>query len=117
MIAAATRLLEQGGRDSVTTRAVADAAGLQPPARYRRFGDEDGLLDAVAEHGFTRFLAAKQQIAPSPDDPVTELRVGWDTVVAFGLANPALSTAARPGGSRRRRGRSGRVVPGVGDDE
>jgi AcrR family transcriptional regulator len=92
IIEAATGLLEQGGRDSVTTRGVADAAGLQPPAIYRLFGDKEGLLDAVAEHGFTQFLAVKQQLVPSPDDPVQELRVGWDTVVEFGLANPALYT-------------------------
>lgn len=83
-------LLESGGRDAVTTRAVADAAGLQPPAIYRLFGDKDGLLDAVAESGFTRFLAAKQQADPAPHDPVGELCNGWDTVVGFGLANPAL---------------------------
>jgi AcrR family transcriptional regulator len=92
IIEAATDLLERGGRDAVTTRAVADAAGLQPPALYRLFGDKEGLLDAVAEHGFTRFLAAKQQIEPAPQDPVKELRDGWDTVVGFGLANPALYT-------------------------
>ncbi|MFI2645865.1 TetR/AcrR family transcriptional regulator [Streptomyces sp. NPDC018610] len=92
IIEAATGLLERGGRDAVTTRAVADAAGLQPPALYRLFGDKEGLLDAVAEHGFTRFLAAKQQIEPAPHDPLKELRVGWDTVVEFGLANPALYT-------------------------
>jgi hypothetical protein len=44
----------------------------------------------VAEHGFTRFLAAKQQIEPTPRDPVKELRDGWDTVVEFGLTSPAL---------------------------
>ncbi|MFF2959204.1 TetR/AcrR family transcriptional regulator [Streptomyces sp. NPDC057963] len=92
VIDAATDLLERGGRDAVTTRAVADAAGLQPPALYRLFGDKEGLLDAVAEYGFTRFLAAKQQIDPAPQDPVKELRDGWDTVVEFGLANPALYT-------------------------
>ncbi|MGW1659013.1 TetR/AcrR family transcriptional regulator [Streptomyces atratus] len=85
-------LLERGGRDAVLTRAVADAAGLQPPALYRLFGDKEGLLDAVAEYGFTRFLAAKQQIDPAPQDPVMELRDGWDIVVEFGLANPALYT-------------------------
>ncbi|MFF8452386.1 TetR/AcrR family transcriptional regulator [Streptomyces leeuwenhoekii] len=92
IIDAATSLLERGGRDAVTTRAVADAAGLQPPALYRLFGDKKGLLDAVAEHGFARFLAAKQQIEPTPQDPVRELRDGWDTVVEFGLTNPALYT-------------------------
>lgn len=92
VIDAAIDLLERGGRDAVTTRAVADAAGLQPPALYRLFGDKEGLLDAVAEYGFTRFLAAKQQIDPAPQDPVKELRDGWDIVVGFGLDNPALYT-------------------------
>ncbi|MFJ5725209.1 TetR/AcrR family transcriptional regulator [Streptomyces sp. NPDC093149] len=85
-------LLERGGRDAVTTRAVAGAAGLRPPALYRLFGGKEGLPDAVAEYGFTRFLAAKQQIDPAPQDPVEELRDGWDTVVEFGPANPALYT-------------------------
>ncbi|MBM0276286.1 helix-turn-helix transcriptional regulator [Micromonospora sp. STR1s_6] len=82
-------LLERGGRDAVTTRAVAEAAGLQAPALYRLFGDKEALLDAVAEYGFTRFLAAKH-VDPDPQDPVRELRVRWDTAVEFGLANPAL---------------------------
>ncbi|MFC3502866.1 TetR/AcrR family transcriptional regulator [Micromonospora krabiensis] len=82
-------LLERGGRDAVTTRAVAEAAGVQAPALYRLFGDKEALLDAVAEYGFTRFLAAKH-IDPDPQDPIKELRVRWDTAVEFGLANPAL---------------------------
>ncbi|MFI6517913.1 TetR/AcrR family transcriptional regulator [Spirillospora sp. NPDC050679] len=89
IIDVAIELLERGGRDAVTTRAVADAAGLQPPALYRLFGDKEGLLDAVAEHGFARFLAAKH-IDPDPQDPVRELRAAWDIAVEFGLANPAL---------------------------
>lgn len=67
------------------------AAGLQPPAIYRLFGDKDGLLDAVAEHGFATFLAAKH-VDPDPPDPVEDLRAGWDLAVEFGLANPALYT-------------------------
>ena len=58
VIEAAIDLLARGGRDAVTTRAVAVAAGLQPPAIYRLFGDKDGLLEAVAEHGFATFLAS-----------------------------------------------------------
>ncbi|WP_067478967.1 TetR/AcrR family transcriptional regulator [Actinomadura hibisca] len=89
IVGVAIELLERRGRDAVTTRAVADAAGLQPPALYRLFGDKEGLLDAVAEHGFARFLAAKH-IDPDPQDPVGELRAAWDIAVEFGLANPAL---------------------------
>ncbi|MEV3922388.1 TetR/AcrR family transcriptional regulator [Actinomadura coerulea] len=89
VIEVALDLLERGGREAVTTRAVAEAAGVQPPALYRLFGDKEGLLDAVAEYGFTRFLAAKH-LEADPQDPINELRVRWDTAVEFGLANPAL---------------------------
>jgi AcrR family transcriptional regulator len=91
VIEAAIDLLTRGGRDAVTTRAVADAAGLQPPAIYRLFGDKEGLLDAVAEHGFASFLATKH-VDPDPADPIEDLRAGWDFAVEFGLANPALYT-------------------------
>lgn len=91
VIDAAIGLLARGGRDAVTTRAVADAAGLQPPAIYRLFGDKEGLLDAVAEHGFAAFLATKH-IDPDPADPIEDLRAGWDAAAEFGLANPALFT-------------------------
>ncbi|WP_406089135.1 TetR/AcrR family transcriptional regulator [Streptomyces sp. NBC_01013] len=89
VIEAAADLLAREGRDAVTTRAVAVAAGLQPPAIYRLFGDKDGLLEAVAEHGFTQFLAAKH-VDPEPRDPLDDLRAGWDLAVEFGLDNPAL---------------------------
>ncbi|WP_406135313.1 TetR/AcrR family transcriptional regulator [Streptomyces sp. NBC_01089] len=94
VIEAAADLLAREGRDAVTTRAVAVAAGLQPPAIYRLFGDKAGLLDAVSEYGFATFLATKQgeHAAPEPQDPIEGLRAGWDLAVEFGLANPALYT-------------------------
>lgn len=89
IVAAAAGLLESGGRDAVSTRAVSAAAGVQAPTIYRLFGDKQGLLHAVATDGFTRYLARKAGRAPS-DDPVQDLRVGWDLHVDLGLANPAL---------------------------
>ncbi|WBO68414.1 TetR/AcrR family transcriptional regulator [Streptomyces camelliae] len=89
IVEAAIGLLESSGRDAVTTRAVADAAGVQPPALYRLFGDKDGLLEAVAEHGFATFLASKR-VDPDPPDLIEDLRAGWDLAVEFGLAHPAL---------------------------
>ncbi|MFI6366633.1 TetR/AcrR family transcriptional regulator [Nocardia sp. NPDC050630] len=91
VIEAAADLLERAGRDAVTTRAVADMAGLQPPAIYRLFGDKDGLLEAVAEYGFAKFVAGKH-LDPDPADPIEDLRAGWDLAVEFGLSNPALYT-------------------------
>ena len=88
IVAAAADLLAGGGRDAVTTRAVAAAANVQAPTIYRLFGDKDGLLDAVAEHGFAAHLGSKR---PDPAaDPVEDLRNGWDQHIAFGLGNPAL---------------------------
>ncbi|MGZ2357106.1 TetR/AcrR family transcriptional regulator [Streptomyces sp. 372A] len=91
IIEAAVELLESGGPGAVSTRAVAAAAGMQPPAIYRHFGDKDGLLEAVAEYGYARFLESKRaQFDPAPQDPVEELRHGWDMVVEFGISRPEL---------------------------
>jgi len=100
VIAAAVALLARGGREALTTRAVAAAAGVQAPTIYRLFGDKQGLVDAVAEHGFRTYLRQKRTDGPS-DDPVEDLRLGWDLHVGFGLANPAIFPAMygdpRPG--------------------
>ncbi len=98
ILAAATRLVAGGGREAATTRAVATAAAVQAPTLYRLFGDKDGLLDAVAEQTLAEFVAAKSRRAPGTD-PVDNLRQGWDTYVAFGLANPAVFALmyTRPG--------------------
>ena len=91
IIAAATALLTQGGRDALTTRAVAAGAQVQAPAIYRIFGDKNGLLEAVAERGYEAYLGEKRARAQS-DDPLEDLRAGWDLHVDFGLSNPAIYT-------------------------
>ncbi|MFI5907537.1 TetR/AcrR family transcriptional regulator [Dactylosporangium sp. NPDC051541] len=88
IINAAYGLLREGGREAVSTRAVGAAAGVQAPTIYRTFGDKQGLLDAVAMHGFSSYLAGKTSLVAS-DDPVDDLRAGWDLHVGFGVANPA----------------------------
>jgi len=89
IIASTIDLLNNGGRDAVTTRAVADAAGVQAPTIYRLFGDKRGLLAAVAEHGFRTYLKEKAIREPGRD-PVEDLRVGWDLHIEFGLSHPAI---------------------------
>ena len=65
IVETAASLLADGGREAVTTRAVATAAGVQPPTIYRLFGDKVGLLDAVTEHGFQAYLATRGSRAPT----------------------------------------------------
>lgn len=86
---AAAGLLAQGGADALSTRAIGAAANVQAPTIYRLFGDKRGLLDALAVHGLTAYLERKSARQPC-DDPVADLREGWDEHVTFGLENPAL---------------------------
>ena len=84
---AATELLASGGRNAVTTRAVSAAAGVQPPTIYRHFGDMQGLLDVAARE--TLAIHVREQATRAlTNDPVDDLRRGWDLHVAFGLAHP-----------------------------
>jgi len=89
LVEVAAHLLATQGPDAVTTRAVALAAGMQAPTIYRLFGDKNGLLDAVAEHGFASYLARKPPVGADAD-PVESLHAGWELHVGFGLANPEL---------------------------
>ncbi|GAA3548713.1 TetR/AcrR family transcriptional regulator [Nonomuraea rosea] len=89
LVQVAARLLHEQGPAAVTTRAVAQAAGVQAPTIYRLFGDKEGLLDAVAEHVLATYVAGKTSGADR-GDPVADLRAGWDTHIGFGLANAAL---------------------------
>lgn len=90
----AARLLREHGPAAVTTRGVAEEAGVQAPAIYRLFGDKDGLLEAVAEHVMATFVSVKAATvaaaAADDVDPLEDLRAGWTTQIDFGLANPTL---------------------------
>ncbi|WP_233158330.1 TetR/AcrR family transcriptional regulator [Actinokineospora bangkokensis] len=115
IVAAAAALLREGGREAVSTRAVSAAAGVQAPTIYRAFGDKQGLLDAVALDGFQAYLSSKTGLPPS-DDPVADLRRGWDLHVGFGLANPALYSLIygepRPGAANPAAEAAARVLAG-----
>ena len=56
---------------------------------YRQFRDKEGMLNALTEHGFARYLARKQH-RRAQRDPVEALRRGWDEHVEFGLEHPML---------------------------
>jgi AcrR family transcriptional regulator len=103
MLEAAETLLNASPDRDIATRAVCEAVGVGAPVLYRIFGDKNGLLSAVVDYGFERYLSTKRAAAPSKD-PVVDLRDGWDTHVAFALEHPAVyrlmyspSFAAVPG--------------------
>ncbi|GAA0552902.1 TetR/AcrR family transcriptional regulator [Paractinoplanes ferrugineus] len=82
LLLAAAELLESGS--TVSTRAVCDQAGVQAPTLYHHFGSKQGLIDAVANHGFTQYTAVEKS-----GDPLVDLRAGWDRHVRFGLEHPS----------------------------
>lgn len=89
MLEAAEELLNASPDRDIATRAVCEAVGVGAPVLYRLFGDKNGLLSALVDHGFDRYLATKRAAEPS-EDPVEDLRNGWDTHVEFARSHPAV---------------------------
>lgn len=89
ILEAAESLLNASPDGEISTRAIAEAAGVGGPVLYRHFGDKNGLLRAVVDFGFDRYLSIKRAAVPA-EDPVDNLRNGWDTHVAFALDHPAV---------------------------
>src|SRR5437868_11550874 len=58
MLDAAASLLDEGGYDALSTRAVAVRTGLPIGSIYRFFGDKRALAQALARRNLERFLAA-----------------------------------------------------------
>ena len=85
----AVKLINEGGREALSTRSVAEAADVQAPTLYRLFGDMRGLLDAVAEQGINNAFKKKKEFIPGPN-PIDDLRKLWEQHTNFGLSNPAV---------------------------
>ena len=57
ILGAAAALIEEGGVDAVTTRAIAGRAGITAPSLYRFFADREQVLDALIEQHLGRLSA------------------------------------------------------------
>jgi AcrR family transcriptional regulator len=89
LLVAGAQLMEASGGPEVSTRAICEAAGVQAPTLYHHFGSKDGLLEEVVSHGFRQFLSQGGDPSSDPQDPIEEIRQGWDRHVQFGLQHPA----------------------------
>lgn len=87
LLDAAAELISAAPGQDIPLRAICDAVGVKLPTLYHFFGNKEGLLDAVIEHGFDLYLDVKES-HESSGDPIQDIRDGWDAHVAFGLANP-----------------------------
>ena len=88
LLDAAMDLLEEGGAHGVTVRAVATRAGVAPMGVYSRFGNKDGLLEALFVQGFDGLHSAITEARGS--DARARLRQGCLAYRRFALAHPHL---------------------------
>ncbi len=89
ILEAAADLLSRSAEAEISTREVCDAAGITVPALYHHFGDKEGLLSAVVDLGWARFLESKRALlARAHVDPLDGIRSGWDNHLEFARENP-----------------------------
>lgn len=89
LIDAGGRLLAAEGPAALSTRRVAQQAGVSTTAVYNLFGDKAGLVREMFLEGFER-LAAAFAAVPRTDDPVADLLALGHAYRASALANPHL---------------------------
>jgi AcrR family transcriptional regulator len=88
LLDAALELIEEGGSQAITVRAVATRAGVAPMGVYSRFGSKDGLLEALFVQGFDGLHAALTEAGGA--DALTRLRRGCLAYRAYALGHPHL---------------------------
>lgn len=89
LLDAAESLLEDHPGEELSLRAVCVRVGVQMPTLYHYFGSKRGLIEAVISRAFDRYLGEKEAQGSS-DDPLADIRTGWDQHVAWALENPAV---------------------------
>jgi AcrR family transcriptional regulator len=72
LLDAAERMVEAGGAEALSVRALADEVGTTTRAVYSVFGSKDGLLEALAGRLFELLAAAVDEIALT-EDPRADL--------------------------------------------
>lgn len=89
IVEGALRLVDEGGPEAVTLRAVARAVGISAPSIYDHFADRDAILAAAVQHGFAELTADLQAAKEGIGDPVAALDAGCAAYVRFAERKPA----------------------------
>jgi AcrR family transcriptional regulator len=88
LITAASTLLDSGGQEAVTLRAVAERVGVSHNAPYRHFRDRSALLAAVAERDFIYLRGAIDRHGEGSDAEVA-LRNASAQMIDYALKHQA----------------------------
>lgn len=91
LLDAAAELLDSGGPDAVTLRAVGSRAGVTRGAPYRHFPDKDSLLTAIAVEALDRLADQVQALRADPKvPPVDTLHRALAALMTVGRCQPHL---------------------------
>ena len=102
LLAAAERLVGEGGPDALSLRAAAREVGTTTRAVYSLFGSKEGLVSALAQKAFEH-LRTELELLPETDDPAADLvDVGVRVFRRFVREHPSLFRIAFQ-----------RIVPGL----
>lgn len=106
-------LLDAGGPDAVTLRAVGARAGVSRSAPYRHFADKESLLMAVAAEAWSDLGDTLEALAASPGAPPEQtLRRALLALITVGRSRPHLyrlmftTPSADPAAAARAAGRA-----------
>ncbi len=89
LVAAASSLLDSGGENAVTLRAVAQAVGVSYNAPYKHFESRKSLLAAVIAEDFLMLSDAFRNLRESTAAPIDKLRCALKVFADFGQEKPA----------------------------
>ncbi len=90
VLAAAVRLIAEGGLAKLSMREVARAAGVSHQAPYHYFEDRESILAALCEEGFT-ILADRLEKGRDPSEtPIARFTALARIYVEFAFDHPAL---------------------------
>jgi AcrR family transcriptional regulator len=89
LAAAAAQLLDRGGQEAVTLRAVAEKVGVSHNAPYKHFRDRSALLAGVARRDFEELNRVFADALNEEPDGASALRRALKAFVDYGLAHPS----------------------------
>ena len=90
LLVAAQTLLEEGGTEAMSFRAIASSAGCSHSKLYSYFDSKADLIDALRLRAYQMLSARLSAAAATGDDPVMSLRAMAEAYVQVGLERPRM---------------------------
>jgi AcrR family transcriptional regulator len=87
IVAAASQILEEEGREALTMRRLAAAVGIRAPSLYKHFPDKAAVEVALIERGFTEWTASFEEALTRHGESLTALTEAYR---AFSRQHPHL---------------------------